>query len=338
MTGTILDGFNFARKLNARRVKNALATYRGYKKAILTKSSVHPGLPISISIEPTTSCNLRCPECPSGLRSFSRPTGMMPQDTFTKVIDELHEYLMYLILYFQGEPYLNPEFLDAVNYAHTKKIYTATSTNGHFLTKESALQTVESGLDRIIISMDGTDQATYEKYRVGGDFKKVISGISNLVAARKKMRKRTPYIILQFIVFKHNLNQIEEMKVLAKKMGVDKVEIKTAQIYDFKKGSDLIPNQKEYSRYQQLDNHKYSIKSELLNKCWKMWHSCVMTWDGNIVPCCFDKDARYVMGNVHSQSITEIWNGPKYLEFRSRLFSNRSEIDICKNCTEGLKI
>lgn len=338
MRGTILDGLNFTGKLNARRVKNALAIYKGFKKAQQTKSLVHPGLPFSISIEPTTACNLRCPECPSGLRSFSRPTGTMLQDTFRKVIDELHEYLMYLILYFQGEPYLNQEFLDAVNYAHSKKIYTATSTNGHYLSEELALQTVESGLDRIIISLDGTDQASYEKYRIGGQFEKVVTGIANLVAARKKLRKKTPYIILQFIVFQHNLHQIEEVKVLAKKLSVDKLEMKTAQIYDFEKGSELIPDQNKYSRYRQNGQQHYSIKSDLMNKCWKMWHSCVMTWDGDIVPCCFDKDARYVMGNIHDQSFTDIWNGPKYHDFRSRLFSNRSEIDICKNCTEGLKV
>lgn len=338
MMGTILDGLNFAGKLNARRVKNTLANYRGFKKAQQSKSPLHPGLPFSISIEPTTSCNLRCPECPSGLRSFSRPTGMMQQDTFRKVIDELHEYLVYLNLYFQGEPYLNQEFLSAVNYAHAKKIYTTTSTNGHYLSEELALQTVESGLDRIIISMDGTDQASYEKYRIGGQLEKIVSGIAKLVAARKKLRRKTPYIIWQFIVFQHNIHQIKEARVLAKKLGVDKFEIKTAQVYDFEKGSDLIPEQQKYSRYQQNDPNTYSIKSDLTNKCWKMWHSCVMTWDGDIVPCCFDKDARYVMGNIHKQSFAEIWNDSNYQDFRSRLFSNRRKIDICKNCTEGLKV
>ncbi len=63
-----------------------------------------------------------------------------------------------------------------------------------------------------------------------------------------------------------------------------------------------------------------------------------MTWDGDIVPCCFDKDAKYVMGNIHQQSFKDIWNGQKYHEFRAQLFQNRKEIDICRNCTEGLKI
>ncbi len=338
MTGTIRDGLNFAGNLTGPRAINAWKTYKSFKKSMRSKSPMHPGFPWSISVEPTTSCNLRCPECPSGLRAFSRPTGMMEQYTFEKIINELHGYLMYLTLYFQGEPYLNPGFLDTVRYANLKNIYTATSTNGHYLTKENAQKTVQSGLSRLIISMDGTDQQTYQKYRIGGKLDKVISGIENLVTARKELKQKTPFIILQFIVFDHNIHQIKQVKSMAKKLGVDKLELKTAQVYDFEKGSQLIPEDKNYSRYQKNEDSEYSIKSSLMNKCWKMWHSCVMTWDGNIVPCCFDKDAKYTMGNIQTQSFGEIWNGPKYLDFRSRLLANRKEIDICKNCTEGLNV
>ena len=98
---------------------------------------------MTISLEPTTACNLRCPECPSGLRSFTRPTGRLQETIFKKVIDELHETLLYLIFYFQGEPYLNPAFLDFVEYATSRKIYTITSTNGHFLDDENARRTIE---------------------------------------------------------------------------------------------------------------------------------------------------------------------------------------------------
>ena len=100
----------------------------------MDRRSLQWGLPISISFEPTTSCNLRCPECPSGLRAFTRPTGMLQKDFFTETIDQLAPDLSYLIFYFQGEPFLNPQFLDMVKYAGTKKIYTATSTNAHYLT------------------------------------------------------------------------------------------------------------------------------------------------------------------------------------------------------------
>lgn len=338
MLAAIRDGFSLSQNLTRQRIANALRTYRGFQKALKTKSPVHPAYPWSISIEPTTSCNLRCPECPSGLRSFTRPTGMMEMKTFTKVIDELADKLLYLILYFQGEPYLNPNFLEAVHYARSKKVYSSTSTNAHYLTKEAANDTVRSGLDRIIISLDGTDQESYEKYRIGGQLDKVLSGVRNLTDAKHRFGSRKPYIILQFLLFRHNTHQLGEVRRLAKDLGVDKLELKTAQVYDFEKGSDLIPTEDHYSRYRQNGHDSYHIKNDHLNKCWKMWHSCVMTWDGNIVPCCFDKDAKYTMGNILDQPFSEIWNGDHYQEFRSRLFSNRKEIDICKNCTEGLRI
>lgn len=338
MRNRLRDGIIFSKTLSARRIKNGWKNYQSFKKAVGSKSPIHPGLPISISVEPTTSCNLRCPECPSGLRSFSRPTGMMESSTFKKVIDELHEGLSYLILYFQGEPYLNPNFLKAIEYANSKKIYTATSTNAHYLTKESAIETVKSGLSRIIVSMDGIDQESYAQYRVGGKLEKVIEGIKNLVEAKKALKIHTPHIILQFLLFQHNTHQIPEVKRMAKKLDVDKLELKTAQVYDYENGSDLIPADDKYSRYQQNGNDNFVIKNDQLNKCWKMWHSCVMTWDGDIVPCCFDKDAKYTMGNINDQSFKKIWNGEKYQEFRSKLFANRNEIDICQNCTEGLKV
>jgi radical SAM protein with 4Fe4S-binding SPASM domain len=336
--GMLNDGINFSKTLSARRLGNAWKNYYSFKRSLISKSTIHPGLPVSLSVEPTTSCNLRCPECPSGLRNFSRPTGMMKLETFEKIIGELHRDLSYLILYFQGEPYLNPSFFDAVAYASEKRIYTATSTNAHYLSEQNAVETVKCGLRRIIISMDGTDQESYEKYRIGGNLEKVIEGVKNLVAAKKGLKSHSPYIILQFILFKHNTHQIAEVKRLGRKLQVDKLELKTAQVYDFEKGSDLIPKEKAFSRYELNGKDKYKLRSDLLNKCWKMWHSCVMTWDGSIVPCCFDKDAKYSMGNINEKTFGEIWNGDAYRDFRAQLFTNRKSIDICRNCTEGLKM
>src|SRR5436190_7909022 len=106
---------------------------------------------------------------------------MLDQHFFKRMIDELASNLLYLVFYFQGEPYLNPEFLDMVEYASSKKIYTATSTNAHFLNDENARRTVESGLDRLIISIDGVTQEVYEKYRVGGSVEKVLAGAENVI-------------------------------------------------------------------------------------------------------------------------------------------------------------
>lgn len=338
MNKNFKDGINFISKATPLRVWNAVLVLSSYYWSRLTNTVRHKGMPISISIEPTTSCNLRCPECPSGLRSFTRPTGMLEEDLFKKTIDELRSSLWYLIFYFQGEPYLNTRFLDLVRYAASKNIYTATSTNAHYLTDENARKTVESGLDRLIISIDGTTQETYESYRVGGSLSKVIEGARNVVKWKKQLRSSTPHIIFQFLVVKPNQHQIEDLKALAREIGVDEVGLKTAQVYDYQNGSEFIPDIDKYSRYRKNPDGTYSVKNELVNNCWKMWHSCVITWDGKVVPCCFDKDAHHNMGDVKEKTFRSVWHSNEYDRFRTSLMRSRSEVEMCRNCTEGAKV
>lgn len=338
MISNLQDSLNFLSKLTFRRAGNALKLLGSYYFSRVSGKPRQAGLPLSISIEPTTACNLRCPECPSGLRSFTRPTGMLQEKMFKKVVDELQDTLCYLLFYFQGEPYLNRNFLDWVSYASQKGIYTATSTNAHYLDDDTARKTVASGLDRLIISIDGTTQETYESYRIGGKLEKVLEGTRNVIRWKKQLKSRSPHIIFQFLVVKPNEHQVEEVKQLAKELGVDAVGLKTAQIYDYEKGSPLIPEQQKYSRYKKQADGSYAIKNKLLNHCWKMWHSCVITWDGKVVPCCFDKDAHHQLGDMRQTSFRDIWQSEPYQQFRQSLLRSRSEIDICKNCTEGTKI
>ncbi|MEZ5014419.1 MAG: SPASM domain-containing protein [Chitinophagales bacterium] len=338
MPFSVTDTLNYASKLTPRRVWNATRVLSSYYYSKWTGKPVQWGKPLSISFEPTTSCNLRCPECPSGLRAFTRPTGMLKADFFNKTIDELAPDLTYLIFYFQGEPYLNPDFLDMVEYASKKKIYTATSTNAHYLNDANAKRTIESGLDRLIISIDGTTQDVYEQYRVGGKLEKVLEGARNIVKWKKALRSKKPFVIFQFLVVKPNEHQIEDVKKLGREIGVDEVAFKTAQIYDYADGNDLIPTIDYYSRYQKQDDGKYTIKNAMANHCWKLWHSCVITWDGAVVPCCFDKDATHTLGDLKEESFTALWQGERYRNFRAALVKGRGEIDICKNCTEGTKV
>ncbi|KAA9356843.1 MULTISPECIES: SPASM domain-containing protein [Larkinella] len=338
MNRNISDGLNFFSKVTPKRAWNALKVLSSYYESKWTGKAVHRGSPIAISFEPTTSCNLRCPECPSGLRSFTRPTGMLPADLFKQTIDEIADTLLYLTFYFQGEPYLHPDFLKLVGYASQKGIYTGTSTNAHYLTDANAKKTVESGLDRLIISIDGTTQETYQQYRVGGKLHKVIEGTKNIIKWKKELKSKTPHVIFQFLVVKPNEHQIGEVYQLAKELGVDEVGLKTAQIYDFEHGSDLMPTIDKYSRYEKTNDGTYAIKNALDGHCWKMWHSCVITWDGLVVPCCFDKDAHYRLGDLKEQTFTQLWSSEPYRQFRQTLIQSRSGIEMCKNCTEGTQV
>jgi radical SAM protein with 4Fe4S-binding SPASM domain len=333
------DTINLLTKLTLKRAVNAAKVWSSYQFSKLLKKPIQWGYPISISFEPTTSCNLRCPECPSGLREFTRPTGMLQKSFFQETIDDIYKELLYLIFYFQGEPYLNPDFLDMVKYAHNKGIYTATSTNAHYLTYEKAKKTVESGLDRLIISVDGTTQDVYQQYRVGGKLEKVLEGARNIVKWKKELNSKTPFIFFQFLVVKPNEHQIEDIKKLGKEIGVDQVRFKTAQVYDYDTDpNQLIPTLNKYSRYKKDKDGKMQIKSGLNNHCWRLWSGNVLTWDGLVVPCCFDKDATHQLGNLKTQSFKQVWNNSNYQQFRKELMTSRKNIDICANCSEGLSV
>lgn len=295
-------------------------------------------MPISLSIEPTTACNLGCPECPSGLKQFSRDTGNLKAENFNRWLDQLSPTLSYLNFYFQGEPFIHNDILHFISKASQAGIYTSTSTNAHFITEKKAQEIVQSGLDRILISIDGTTQEVYEQYRVHGSLQKVLDGTKHLVEARKNLNSRTPHIIFQFLVVRPNEHQIEEAKQLANEYKVDEIRFKTAQVYDYENGNPLIPTVEKYSRYKRLSNGKFIVKSSLDNHCWRMWSGAVVTWDGKVVPCCFDKDATHEMGNLSKEDFKSIWKGKAYAMFRKQLLKGRKEIDICKNCSEGTKV
>lgn len=325
-------------KLTTKKLVNGFKMISGYYASRITRKPLQWGMPISMSIEPTTACNLGCPECPSGLKMFSRPTGNLDPKLFENIIAQVQDTLVYLTFYFQGEPFINKNFLRMVKYASDRKIFTATSTNAHFINDQVAEEIIHSGLDHLIISMDGTTQEVYEQYRVNGHLDKVLQGTENIIAAKKRLNSATPKVIFQFLVVKHNEHQIDDLHQLADKMGVDQVALKTAQVYDYKNGSPLFPTNEKYSRYKKNKQGFFEIKNKLRNHCWRLWHSTVITWDGDLVPCCFDKDAKYKMGTIQTQSFKEIWHDETYKSFRNTIIQSRKNIDICQNCTEGTKV
>nr|WP_106132685.1 SPASM domain-containing protein [Mongoliibacter ruber] len=315
-------------------MSNYLRLYLSFHWSRLLKKPMLWGMPTTLSIEPTTSCNLRCPECPSGLRSFTRPTGMLDVALFKKAIDQSKSHLTYLHLYFQGEPFLHPEFTELISYAHKAGIFTATSTNAHYLSEENVNKTIASGLKQLIVSMDGITQEVYQDYRIGGKLAKVQEGLSLLVEKRRDSGQNFPRIVLQFLVTGKNEHQIPALQNWAYNVGVDELQLKTTQVYNFENGSPLIPKAEKYSRYVKAKNGKWQLKKKIENKCWRMWQGAVITWDGKMVPCCFDKDASHVMGNIQEKPIEEIWKNVHYDKFRQQLLRDRTQIDICKNCTE----
>ena len=329
----LYDQLNFLRKLTFRKVINILLAKSSFYLSRIYRKPVVWGLPYAYSIEPTGICNLKCPECPTGKGQIKRNTSAIDPGIYTSILDQIAGTTSYLMLYLQGEPYINPNIFEMIGFADKSKVYTCISTNGHYLDKANAEHTVISGLDRLIISLDGTTNETYVQYRQGGSFQVVLSGIKNMVEARKQLKSRTPHIILQFIVFKHNQHQIGEFKQLAKTLGVDTVSIKTAQLYDFEEGNERMTDITRFSRYKRSGG-RFKIKKKLRNKCKRLWSIGVITSDGIMAPCCYDKNAEYQIGKVKQSDIKAIWNGNDFMQFRSKVLTNREGIDICRNCNE----
>lgn len=324
--------------INGSRIANVAKLRFSHFLSSLFKKPIHWGTPMAVSIEPTTACNLRCPQCPSGLRQFTRPTGNLKTSVNTQILDGLGKNLQFINYYFQGEPFINPNFLDLVKEARKRNIYVLTSTNAHFISPEVAENIVDSGINEIIISIDGTTQETYESYRIEGELNKVLEGAQNLIQTKTSKKSALPIVTFQFLVSKQNEHQIDDIKALGQKLGADRVNLKTIQIYDYENGNDLIPENPKYARYKKLEDGTYQLKNRYRNSCWRMWSSCVITWDGAIVPCCFDKDANHKMGNLTNEDFIKIWRSDVYQNFRQQIFKDRKQIEICKNCSEGSKI
>lgn len=329
------DWFNFLKKLTFKKIVNYLLLKVSYSMSLASQRPVVYGYPAVATVEPTNLCNLKCIQCPAGNGSMTRSKGTLDISLFRRFIDDLSPFLSYLMLYFQGEPLLHSHLTEFIQYASHKKVYTSVSTNGHHLNRENVMKIIESGLDRIIISLDGTDQESYQQYRIGGDFNRVLQGIVNLVQIKKEIKSRIPFVILQFIAMSHNENQINEVKALGKKLEVDKTVIKSLQVYDLKNNIYLLPSDSKFSRYKLNENREVVIKNRLSNKCRRLWHTIVMLNDGCIVPCCFDKDGQYGVGKYPDSSINDIWRGEQFINFRQKVLNSRKSIQMCCNCTEG---
>ena len=323
--------------LTAKRSWNIAKVVSSFVVSIITRKPVVWGMPVSFSIEPTNYCNLNCPECPSGLGELTRPLGLLKIDDFRKFIDQIKDTGFYIQLYFQGEPYINKNLPAMIKYAHANNIYVSVSTNGLLVSEKNVDMILENAPDKLIFSIDGIDENTYRNYRVGGTFKKADSGLKLLLKRKNELKKKKPFVELQFIVMKQNEHQVEDVFKYGEDAGVDKVVLKTMQVSSYDNAVRFLPVNQKYSRYI-ISQGSLKIKNKLRNHCFALWRTSVMTWDGKIVPCCFDKDANYELGLLANQSFKEIWLSTPYREFRKGVLDNRKGLDICTNCTEGLKI
>lgn len=312
-----------------RKIWNLCRLHKFYRKAKNGKLIGEVPPPSFASYEPTNICNLSCEMCPSGKGLLKRPRGTADMDLYRKFITENRETLIDIILHFQGEPLMYKQLGEMIAFARQNRIYTMFSTNGQLLAQN--IDIIRNARpDRIIVSLDGLSDETYTKYRVGGKVQNVLNGLEKLSQLPANER---PFIELQFLVFSHNEHEIPDLQKLKKKYHIDKITLKSAQIYE-KSQVDFLPENKNFSRYEVSESGSFRLKNGIKNQCKRLIFGTVVCFDGRVVPCCFDKDADHELGSIANQSLHEIRNSKKYIDFVNKVFSNRNEISICNNCTE----
>lgn len=275
------------------------------------------GTPYEWEIDTTNICQLKCPLCHTGLGTVNRDKGIMHFDLYKQTIDQIKDYVVWLTLYSWGEPFLNKRIHEFIGYAHQNNIATITSTNlNKPLTAEQVDSVINAGLDVMIISLDGITQEVYEKYRVAGHLDRVLDNIRLFVERKKALGSQTPYLEWQFIVMLQNEHQMEDAEKMADELGVDSIIFKRV---DFPWGEDnpdvakkWLPQRSEHVSEAPLDR-PYNENGK---RCWRLWRTSVVNWDGGLAPCCYMTDAADDFGDVNTTSIQEIKNNEKYLAAR----------------------
>lgn len=292
--------------------------------------------PCEIIIDPINVCNLRCPLCVTGQHKNTRSQGSMKFEDFAEIIDQLDKWLYLVRFYSWGEPLLHQEIYRMVAHAQSKNIGTELSSNLHNLGPQSAEEMVESGLENLIVSLDGATASVYGKYRVGGDFELVLQNIRTLLKTRRERGRRFPLIEIQFLNMRHNEHQIEDIQKLGRELGVDRVRLVpvTLNVKDATQVSKWLPRDESLSRYdyQTWEDRVYRKRK----RCEWLWRSAVFNWDGSISPCCAFEGPKTDFGNLKELSFEDIWNNPCYQSSRD-VFDDRSSSDagiktICHRC------
>lgn len=258
--------------------------------------------------------------------------GVMSLEDFRQIVTQIAPYAHTVQLFWQGEPLLNDRLPEMIRIAREAGLYTIVSTNAQRLDEQTARALVLAGLNRIIVSMDGWTQATYEQYRRGGSVEQVKQAVRRLRLAKNESKARM-LIELQCLYLKANEQEWSTFRREYKRLGADILTMKTAQLYDYEHGSPLMPTDTRYARYKwNARTRTYVPKHALVNRCYRLWSGCVVDVHGNILPCCYDKQHAHVLGNVLRQSFRDIWHGEKAAAFRQTVLKHRSAVPICTNC------
>lgn len=313
-------------------------------------------MPTFVSVEPASVCQLSCPECPVGQAkrtpshsALSTQHATLPTTLslplYERILAQVAPTAHTMQFYFQGEPLLNRDLPTMIRMAHDAGLYTIVSTNAQALTPDLALQLVQAGLSRIIVSIDGFTQQSYEAYRVGGSLDKALDGLRALHDAKKASTTKRFHtmVVLQVLRLRTNEHEWEWIKQHYRELGADRLEFKTAQLYHYEHGHPLMPTDERYSRYVKGADglyHPKNLSPSLRGRasvglsCHRLYTGCVITTRGEVLPCCYDKSGAHSYGNIQEHSLKELYQGKRAQAFRRAYLHHSDTISICQNCVQ----
>jgi radical SAM protein with 4Fe4S-binding SPASM domain len=310
-----------------RKIANLLLVEAEYR---LRRTNVR-GHPYIIIVDPLNVCNLRCPLCPTGIDDLGRKGMQMSWETFTRVIDQAAPYAYEVNLHNWGESILHPHIFDMIEYSNSRNIATNLSVNLNRISEENIDRLITSGLEYLVVSIDGISNDIYIKYRVKGNLDTVLTNLETLIRRRTELGSSTPFIEWQFLLFKHNAHEVEKAREVALAMGVNKFRIISPGVpFD---SPDPAALRREWFIQDSADDEAGYWKP-LAKSCMYLYRSFTVNPDGKTAPCCIVYGNRNDFGDACVNEINEIWNNEKYISARSQYTDNGrvTTPTVCDRC------
>lgn len=301
------------------------------------------GRPYLMFLDPCNYCNLRCPLCPTGMGELGREQSMMSFDQFKRYLDPHTPYLFEVIMHNWGESMINKDIFRMIKYAQAQNIGTNLSSNLVTTTSEDIDNLLDSGLEYLVISLDGVDQESYVKYRVRGDFDRVVANLREIIRRKKERGLKYPIIEWQYIVMKHNEGRVEEAERLSQEIGVDVMRFIPVGLPFETEDRKQLANEwfpvKASGRSESDHLEQTYGQADKPSPCYYLYRSMTVNADGGVSPCCIVYkqkrdfgDLKLLKGNI---DIGKVWNNDLFRSARS-LYSKKSipnrQRTVCDGC------
>ncbi len=306
------------------------ANRRTLSDDLLQKRTVATGRPAHMKIELTNFCNLACPMCPH--EQMERDVGYMKPALFRKIIDDSAPALEFAYLHHLGESLFHGKIGEFIKYGRLKGVAMGLSTNATYLDQRKGRVLLESGLDFLVISMDGASPDTYDRIRVGGDFATTIKNVRAFFDLKKQLPNHLT-VVVQMIVTAQNHH---EVKRFAELWSADGAQVMIKEARDWAGQVKLVQISNKATRNSPSDEPTPLFKAAPPVHhvpCKMLWSELTVLWDGAVVPCVNVFERENLLGDFSTQTLDEIWNGAEMQRFRRAHLDDAIDgIKVCNTC------